>query len=94
MTSLRPDNPVLLETLKLPVREGVKIHSIVAQRNPDNPMVEGSDGVVLYSSAHLDGVRSETIVLNANHRSMVEKDETIQEVWRILYLHAGVKQAR
>ena len=36
----------------------------------------------------------EKIILNADHRSMVHKDETINEVLRILYLHAGVKWPR
>ncbi|MEM1084607.1 MAG: alpha/beta hydrolase [Verrucomicrobiota bacterium] len=89
VTSLRPDSPVLGGLLKCPVRPGVKIHSIMGQRDPSVPIEEGSDGLVPYSSAHLDEAVSEVVVMKADHRGMVEKDETLQEVWRILYEHVG-----
>lgn len=50
--------------------------------------------MVPYTSAHLDEAVSEDIIMDANHRSMVGKDETIEEGWSILYLHAGVKRTR
>jgi pimeloyl-ACP methyl ester carboxylesterase len=89
--SLRPDNPMLPVVLESEVREGVRKHSIIAQKNPNLPREEGSDGVVPYTSSHLEGVESEAIVLNASHRSVLEKDECIDEVLRILYGHAGLQ---
>jgi len=50
------------------------------------PPAEGGDGVVKYSSAHIDGVESEKIVHSAH--SMQGNPETIQEVKRILVEHA------
>ncbi|MGB1129910.1 MAG: esterase/lipase family protein [Haloferula sp.] len=91
VTSLRPDNPMLGAFLSCPVRPGVEIHSIVAQKDPDAPIKEGTDGFVPYTSSHLDEAVSEVVVKGADHRGMVERDETLQEVWRILRLHAGVK---
>jgi triacylglycerol esterase/lipase EstA (alpha/beta hydrolase family) len=92
VSSLRPDNPFLPAVLNLPIRKGVVVHSLIAQRNPEVPILEGNDGVVSYTSAHLDGVASEKVFPNTNHRSVVEDQRAIEEVWRILYLHAGVRR--
>lgn len=89
VNSLRTDNPALPAFVSLPVREGVDIHSIIAQRNVNAPKEQATDGLVTYDSAHLDNATSELVVLHANHRSILENDEAIQEVWRILRLHAG-----
>lgn len=89
VNSLRPDNPVLGAILKLPVRNGVSIHSIIARRNPAVPLERGGDGVVPYASAHLGGVASEKVIPDASHNSVLENDGTIEEVWRILRIHAG-----
>lgn len=94
VSGLRPDNPTLHDVLDSPVRHGVTIHSIIAQNNPKDTLLESSDGVVPYTSAHLDEAASEKIIMGANHRSMVEKHETLEEVWRILRLHIGADQAR
>lgn len=94
VSGLRPDNPLLEEVLAMPVRDGVEIHSIIAQRNTTAPMLEGTDGLVRYPSAHLDEAVSEKVILGANHRGMVEDERTIEEVLRILYLHIGIKQGR
>lgn len=91
VTSLRPDNPILWAFLSCPVRPGVEIHSIVAQKDPDDPIEKGTDGFVPYTSSHLDEAVSEVVVRGADHRGMVNRNETVQEVWRILRLHAGVR---
>jgi hypothetical protein len=87
VNSLRPDNLTLSGVLKRPVRKGVVIHSIIAQTDPAVPAEEGTDGVVPYTSAHLDSAVSEKIILEADHRSVLHKEECVQEVWRILDLH-------
>jgi hypothetical protein len=94
VNGLRPDNPLLEGVLKCPVRKGVAVHSIVAQEHPDQALLKSSDGVVPYTSAHLDEAVSEKVILNANHRSVLQKEDCFEEVWRILYLHAGVKLKR
>jgi hypothetical protein len=66
----------------------VKAHSIIAVEG-DGPFQDGDDGVVEYSSAHIDGVESEVVVRSAH--STQGRPETIEEVRRILRLHAGVK---
>jgi hypothetical protein len=50
---------------------------------------EGDDGVVKYTSAHIDGVESE-LVVRSDH-SVQWAPDAIEEVRRILLLHAEVK---
>jgi pimeloyl-ACP methyl ester carboxylesterase len=70
----------------IPVVPTVKAHSIIAVEG-DGPFQDGD--VVEYSSAHIDGVESEVVVRSAH--STQGRPETIEEVRRILRLHAGVK---
>ena len=88
VNALRSDNPLLPAILTLPTSEIVRFHSIIAQRNRGAPKEEGNDFFVSYQSAHLAEADSE-IVVSAKHSSILKKDETIQEVWRILRLNAG-----
>jgi hypothetical protein len=69
----------------LPLAQGVSGHSIIAVKD-EGPLEEGSDGVVKYTSAHLDGLDSEFIV-RSGHSSQ-SNPHTIGEVRRILLLHA------
>ncbi|MEN8184269.1 MAG: hypothetical protein ABFS46_17220 [Myxococcota bacterium] len=68
----------------LPLNERVSAHSIIAVRG-DGPPEEGSDGVVEFTSAHLEGVESELIVRSIH--SSQGHPETILEVRRILLEH-------
>jgi hypothetical protein len=69
-----------------PIAPGVHAHSIIAVAG--NGPVEGSDdGVVEYSSSHLEGVDSEYIVRSTH--STQSNPYTIEEVRRILLLHAA-----
>ncbi len=87
--SLIPFSPGLLAVVDQPVGPRVVYHSIIGQKNPDEPVAEGSDGTVAYWSSHLDGAASEKIVF-AKHTPMVGDPATIEELRRILYLHAGL----
>lgn len=87
--SLVPNSPPLMAILGQPIRTGVVYHSIIGQKNPRRPTSEGSDGTVAYWSAHLEGAASEKIVFDS-HTPMVGNPETIGELRRILYLHAGI----
>jgi pimeloyl-ACP methyl ester carboxylesterase len=69
----------------VPIAPGVIVHSIIAVKNPEDPPEDWNDGVVAYTSAHLDGVASELIV-HSGH-STQETPQTIEEVRRILIEH-------
>lgn len=49
--------------------------------------MHGNGGVVEYKSAHIDGVESE-LVVRSGHST--QAPETIEEVRRVLYEHAGI----
>jgi hypothetical protein len=51
--------------------------------------MQGDDGVVKYSSAHIEPVESE-LVVNSSH-STQDNPHTIEEVRRILRLNAGLR---
>jgi hypothetical protein len=77
-------HPFIKTLSSLPIAPGVKAHSIVAVQG-DGPPEQGDDGVVKYTSAHIDGVESELIVRDSH--STQATPETIEEVRRILYAH-------
>jgi len=79
--SMSPDNPVLKTLAEMPLAPGVKGHSIIAVKDDGDPKL-GDDGVVKYSSAHLDGMASELIVCSG-HSSQLNP-LAIDEVRRIL----------
>ena len=54
-------HPFIKTLSSLPIAPGVEAHSIIAVKG-DGPPEAGDDGVVKYSSAHIDGVASEFIV--------------------------------
>lgn len=79
-----PKNPFLLKLAEIPVTPPIQAHSIIAIKGDDQPPA-GGDGVVRYTSAHVDGVASELIV-RSGHSSQ-DKPPTIEEVRRILHEH-------
>jgi pimeloyl-ACP methyl ester carboxylesterase len=83
--NMNPNNGFIRALSEIPIADGVVAHSIVGVEG-SGPPEEGGDGVVKYSSAHIDGVASEKIVRSAH--SMQGNPETIQEVKRILMEHA------
>jgi pimeloyl-ACP methyl ester carboxylesterase len=88
---MTPNNPVLQTMAATPIAPGVNAHSIIAVKG-NGPVEGGNDGVVEYSSAHLDGVDSEYIVRSSH--STQSNPYTIEEVRRILLLHAAEVCAR
>jgi pimeloyl-ACP methyl ester carboxylesterase len=80
--NMDPGSPFIKTYASIPVAPGVTVHSIIAVDNPEDPKEDWNDGVVAYSSAHLDGVASELIV-HSGH-STQETPQTIEEVRRIL----------
>jgi hypothetical protein len=73
----------------IPVASSVTVDSIIAIET-DGPVEQGNDGVVEYSSAHIEPVESELIVRPSSH-STQGNPHTIEEVRRILRLHMGLK---
>jgi pimeloyl-ACP methyl ester carboxylesterase len=80
--NMDPDSPFIKTYASIPIAPNVMAHSIVAVDNPDDPQEEWNDGVVAYSSAHVEGVASELVVYSGH--STQETPQTIEEVRRIL----------
>jgi pimeloyl-ACP methyl ester carboxylesterase len=87
LDNMNPSNPFLKTLASLPITAGVHANSIIAVKGT-GPIEDGSDGVVKYKSAHIEGVESELVVRSGH--STQGTPETIEEVRRILYEHAGV----
>lgn len=82
VTGLSPRHPMLKILDKLPIR--APFHSIIGDRGRGDG-VEGSDGVVEYRSASVEGAASELIVPGGH--SSQDLPETQAELRRILRLH-------
>jgi len=88
--NMNPKNPGLRALASLPIAPGVRANSIIAVQG-SGPVETGNDGVVEYTSAHIDGVESELVVRSSH--STQSTPQTIEEVRRILYEHAGLTAA-
>lgn len=82
--NLDPENPVLNGIMQLPIRSDIPYHSVIGNRKAAD-VPGGSDGVVAYTSSHLDGAESEVVVRSGHsvHREL----PAILELRRILHLH-------
>jgi pimeloyl-ACP methyl ester carboxylesterase len=87
LDNMDASNPFLKTLATLPIAPGVHAHSIIAVKGT-GPIENGNDGVVSYRSAHIEPVDSELVVRSAH--STQATPETIEEVRRILYEHAGI----
>ncbi len=86
---LDPDSLFIRALAESPMKEGLVFHSIIGDNEQaDHP--GGTDGVVPYSSSHLDNAASEVIVHSGHsiHRS----PGAMQELLRILLLHLRAEQ--
>ena len=82
--SMSPSNQGLLALADIPLAPGITGHSIISIKGDETPP-EGTDGVVRYTSAHVDYVQSEFIV-RTGHSSQ-DHPLVIEEVRRILLEH-------
>ena len=82
---MTPGQPFIEALSEMPIVPGVKANSIIAVTDPDVPRDQASDGVVEYSSAHIEPVESEFVVVSGH--SCQDNPHTIQEVRRILLEH-------
>ena len=92
--NMSPENPFIQGLQGIPVTPSIKAHSIIsveAKYWSDGSFnaEQGNDGVVAYSSAHIDGVESELVVRSPH--SCQANAHTIEEVRRILRLHVGLE---
>jgi triacylglycerol esterase/lipase EstA (alpha/beta hydrolase family) len=85
LDNMSPKNQFLKTLADIPMAEGVTANSIIAVKG-SGPLEDGEDGLVAYRSAHLDGVESELVVQSGH--SLQDRPETVEEVRRILLLHA------
>jgi len=84
LDAMSPDNPIIKTLADIPLAPGIKGHSIVAIDGDAKPPA-GDDGVVTYTSAHVDYVESEFLV-RSGHSSQ-GNPLVIEEVRRILLAH-------
>ena len=82
--NLKSNDPFVRATAELPVRDGLKYHTIIARRKPEIALQQSDDGLVPYWSAHMPGALSEKVI-TAGH-SVQETPEAVLEVRRILRL--------
>ena len=81
LNGMATDNPFMLTLADIPTAPGVKANSIIAIKGNDQPP-QGEDGVVKYTSAHVDYAESEFIVRSGHSCQM--NPLTIEEVRRLL----------
>jgi hypothetical protein len=86
--NMDPENSFIQILGSIPISPDVTTHSIIPVKNPKDPREKWVDGVVSYSSAHIDGVTSE-LVVHSDHSTQSDP-ETIEEVRRILLEHLEV----
>ncbi len=91
LDNMSPGNPLLGIMNRESVPDDVALHSIIpiGDADPDVPeeLAEADDGVVEYTSAHIEPVESERL-LPGSH-SCQDHPTAIAEVRRILRLHVG-----
>jgi len=85
LDQMNPRNPFLKTLASIPLAPGVAANSIISVKGT-GPVEEGGDGVVNYTSAHIEGVESELVVQSTH--TLQDRPETVEEVRRILLYHA------
>ena len=91
ITNMNPSNRFVQTLASIPIVEDVTAHSIIAVQGDGKPE-DGADGIVMYKSAHIDGVVSEKVVRSSH--STQGHPETIQEIKRILIEHSRANAER
>ncbi len=84
ISQLSPKNPTIKGLDPLRPSPKLPVHSIIGDRGKNNTP-DSSDGIVAYSSSHLDWAASEKIV--AEDHSVQEHADTAGELYRILREH-------
>lgn len=84
VSSLSPRQPTLRILADLPFQQGLEVHSIIGDRGKSGPLTQSSDGIVPYTSSHLDQAASELIVPSGH--GAFRNPAAIAEVKRLLML--------
>ena len=84
LDNLSPDDYILKKLQQIPFQPGIPYHSIIGNEDQAG-CPGGSDGVVPYSSAHLDGAWSELVVKSGH--SVQTNAAAIEEIRRLLHAH-------
>ena len=82
--NMSPRSHFIRALQEIPVAPSVTVNSIIAVEG-DGPVEQGNDGVVEYTSAHIEPVESELIVKSSH--SVQGNPHAIEEVRRILRKH-------
>jgi len=85
--TLSGKSPALVALANIP--PAVPFHSITGQQKA-GPKLTGSDGIVPYSSSHLEGAESE-LVVQSGHNAFRHPD-SVAEIKRILHTHLQDRQ--
>jgi len=85
---MKPSNVFMRTLASIRVDPAVTAHSIIPVLG-GKPREEDDDGVVKYSSAHIEEAVSEKVIKSGH--SVQGNPEAIEEVRRILLEHAGVR---
>jgi hypothetical protein len=88
--NMSPRHHFIKTLQEIPVVPSITVNSIIAV-DTDGPVEKGNDGVVEYSSAHIEPVESQLVVKSGH--STQGNPHTIEEVRRVLRLHVGLKTA-
>lgn len=83
--NLSPDSPIIQAVARMKIDPEVQFHSIIGNVR-EGELEASHDGVVPYTSSHLEGAASEYIV-PAGHSSCQSHPLTVLEIQRILYEH-------
>lgn len=89
IANLSAKDDFIVRSATLPLSPAVPYHSIIGNDTPDVPLAESSDGIVPYSSSHLDGAISEKVIPSGH--SVQETPEAILEIRRIMHEHLAGK---
>lgn len=91
LDNMNPLRPFIRSLAEIPVVPRVHVHSIIAVKG-NGSLEKEDDGVVAYKSAYIAGAES-TLVVHSSHSSQ-ETPQGIEEVLRILTLHASTLEMR
>lgn len=92
MDNLEVDSPILTALAALPITPGLQYHTVVGGVQHEATLDVLSDGLVRYTSAHLEGAASERLIATGHHCE--GHPEVIDEVRRALRLHLRELGAR
>lgn len=84
VSALSPKQPTIQILSKLPFPAGVRTHSIIGNRGRKGPLEKSSDGIVPYTSSHLEHADSELVVPTGH--GAFHHPKAMEEILRILHL--------